>query len=108
MTLDEAIGNPKEDYQIQVWLRELRRARMEIDLLKTLRDGFKADAQKYKAENAKLRELVLKNWYIALSEHEALRAHGIDPDGGTYIAALDEEICKAKDMMRELGIEEDK
>lgn len=58
-----------------------------------------------KAENAKLRELVLKNWYIALSEREALRAHDIDPDGGTYMAALDDEIATAKDRMRELGIE---
>lgn len=30
---------------------------MDLDLLKTLRDGFKADAQKYKAENTRLREL---------------------------------------------------
>ena len=66
MTIDEAIehteeracGNDqcaKDHAQLADWLRELRRARMEIDLLKTLRDGFKADAQKYKAENAKLR-----------------------------------------------------
>jgi len=68
MTLDEAIehaeeracGNDqcaKDHAQLADWLRELRRARMEIDLLKTLRDGFRADAQKYKAENEKLREL---------------------------------------------------
>jgi len=69
MTIDEVIEHAEErvrgnsqyvkNYaQLADWLRELRRARMEIDLLKTLRDGFKADAQKYKAENAKLRELV--------------------------------------------------
>ena len=71
MTIDEAIGHAeevartcddsqcaKDHVQLADWLRELRRARMEIDLLKTLRDGFRADAQKYKAENAKLRELV--------------------------------------------------
>ena len=80
MTIDEAIeyaekiayGNDQcaKDYaQLADWLRELRRARIEIDLLKTLRDGFKADAQKYKAENVKLRELakdactVLRNHY---------------------------------------------
>ena len=67
MTLDEAIehaekracGNDqcaKDHVQLADWLRELRRARMEIDLLKMSRDGFRADAQKYKAENAKLRE----------------------------------------------------
>ena len=67
MTLKEAIehaeeracGNDqcaKDHAQLSDWLRELRRARMEIDLLKTLRDGFKADAQKHKAENEKLRE----------------------------------------------------
>ena len=66
MTLDEAIRHAEQTaascdgecaddhWQLADWLRELRRARMEIDLLKTLRDGFKADARKYKAENAKL------------------------------------------------------
>lgn len=55
----------------------------------------------------KLKELALKNLYIALSERDALRAHDIDPDGGTYMAALDDEIATAKDRMRELGIEVD-
>ena len=69
MTIDDAIehaeeiacGNDqcaKDHAQLADWLREFRRARMEIDLLKTLRDGFKADARKYKDENARLRELV--------------------------------------------------
>ena len=73
MTIDEAIehaeeracGNDrcaKDHAQLADWLRELRRARMEIDLLKTLRDGFKADAQKYKDENDKLRELIKDMW----------------------------------------------
>ena len=70
MTLEEAIEHAEQTaascggecaddhWQLAEWLRELRRARTEIDLLKTLRDGFKADAQKYKAENAKLKEIV--------------------------------------------------
>lgn len=53
-------------------------------------------------ENAKLRELVLKNWYIMLSEREALRKHECDE---AYISSLDEEIGKAKAKMRELGME---
>lgn len=53
-------------------------------------------------ENAKLRELVLKNWYIMLSEREALRKHKCDE---AYISSLDEEIGKAKAKMRELGME---
>ena len=59
-------------------------------------------------ENAKLRELALKNWYIALSEYEALTAlniYDICPDGIAYMAALDDKIITAKDCMRELGIE---
>ena len=63
------------------------------------------DIQALRLENAKLRELVLKNWYIALSERDALRANDIDPDGGTYMTALDDEIATAKGRMRELGIE---
>lgn len=67
MTLDEAIRHAEQTaascdgecaddhWQLADWLRELRRARMEIELLKTLRDGFKADARKYEEENAKLR-----------------------------------------------------
>ena len=50
----------KEHAQFADLLRGLKLARTEIDLLKTLRDGFKADAQKYKAENAKLKEQVTK------------------------------------------------
>lgn len=68
MTIDEAIEHAEwcaenscgecaeEHAQFADWLRELRRARMEIDLLKTLRDGFKADAQAYKSENDRLAE----------------------------------------------------
>ena len=68
MTLDETIerftemarGNDQQakDYaQLDNWLRELRRARMEIDILKMLRNGFKADTQKYKDENDRLKAL---------------------------------------------------
>lgn len=69
MTLDEAIEHAEqcadnscgecaeEHKQLADWLRELKRARMKIDLLKILRDGFKEDAQKYKDENVKLKEL---------------------------------------------------
>lgn len=97
MTIDEAIehaeeracGNDqcaKDHAQLADWLRELRRARMEIDLLKTLRDGFKADAQKYKAENAKLRELVHTIWlagdfraFLGVGELEGrMREFGIE------------------------------
>ena len=71
MTIDEAIEHAEEiacgndqcanDYaQLADWLRELRRARMEIDLLKTSRDVFKVDAQMYMAENANLREQVVR------------------------------------------------
>ena len=83
MTLDEAIEHAEwcageawgecaeEHEQLAEWLRELKRARMQIDLLKILRDGFKADAQKYKDENARMRELckrVLKNCYDAYEQ----------------------------------------
>ena len=56
-------------------------------------------------ENAKLRELARMNWFIALSEREALRIHGVDPDDGAYITALDETIDEARATMQELGIE---
>lgn len=70
MTLDEAIEHAErcadnscgdcveEHEQLAEWLRELRQARMKIYLLKILRDGFNIDAQMYKYENARLRELV--------------------------------------------------
>ena len=59
----------------------------------------------YQEDDTKLRELVIKNWHIALSERNLLREHKIDPDGGTYVTALDDEIATAKDHMSKLGIE---
>jgi hypothetical protein len=66
MTIDEAIehaeeiacGNDqcaKDHAQLADWLRELRQVRIDIEVLKIFRDGFKEDAQKYKAENERLR-----------------------------------------------------
>ncbi len=98
MTIDESIehaeeracGNDqcaKDHAQLADWLRELRRTRMEIDLLKTLRDGFKEDAQKYKAENAKLRELVRGMWD---SEYDC--------------KPTDCELCDTQCLWKEFGI----
>ena len=103
MTIDEAIGHAEEracgndqcaeDHaQLADWLRELRRARMEIDLLKTLRDGFKADARKYKAENERLRELVRDMWHAGAFEA-----------GACYEKAAE----RLEEKTRELGIEVD-
>ena len=97
MTLDEAIehveeiacGNDqcaKDHAQLADWLRELRQARITIDLLKILRDGWMEDAQEYKAENAKLRELL----------RELYEDQCIDGDRWKY-----------RDRMCELGIEVD-
>ena len=55
---ERACGNDqcaKDHAQLDDWLRELREARLTIELLKILRDGFKEDARVYKAENSKLR-----------------------------------------------------
>lgn len=104
MTIDEAIehaeeracGNDqcaKDHAQLADWLRELRRARMEIDLLKTLRDGFKADAQKYKAENTKLRELAKAAWGC-VNRH-------VSCDECRMVCCG----CTLQSAMRELGIE---
>lgn len=105
MTIDEAIGHAeeracgndqcaKDHAQLADWLRELRRARMEIDLLKTLRDGFKADAQKYKAENARLRELC-----------KSMRCALADFDDEVYLVALDETLVNEGFDLQKLGIE---
>ena len=80
----------------------IRRATKEFCV--TLRE-ISDEHSRLKAENERLRELALKNWYIALSEREALRAHDIYSDGGTYMAALDDAIAAVKDRMRKLGIE---
>ena len=107
MTIDEAIehaeekacGNgqcAKDHAQLVDWLRELRRARMEIDLLKTLRDGFKADAQKYKADNEKLRALVRDIWHAA----------GDCEECGHYDSCSGYP-CVFHEQMRDLGIEVD-
>lgn len=65
-------------------------------------DGLKCAETDNAKLVAKLRELVLKNWYITLSEREALRKYKCDE---AYISSLDEEIGNAKAEMRELGIE---
>ena len=102
MTIDEAIeqveeracGNDqcaKDHAQLADWLRELRRARMEIDLLKTLRDGFKADAQKYKDENDKLRELAKAVWILFL-KHGAVSPYELL------------EVDRVRESLNELGI----
>ena len=61
-------------------------------------------------ENAKLRKLARKNWYIAMSERKALRIMDQHPDEegyGDYIETLDAVITEAKAYMLELGIEVD-
>lgn len=97
MTLDEAIthaewcadnscGECADDHrQLAEWLRELRRARTEIDLLKTLRDGFKADVKKLKDENAKLRS-ERDHWRV-----EQVHAYGNWEDVHKYAAKLKAE-----------------
>lgn len=104
MTIDEAIERAEERGHAQLadWLRELRLARMETDLLKTLRDGFKADAQKYKAENAKLRELCAEMF-------EAVK-YCCGEWCAETASSCDNNECgwrKCYVALRELGIEED-
>lgn len=136
MTIDEAIehieeracGNDqcaKNHAQLADWLRELRRARMEIELLKTLRDGFKADTQKYKAENANLRkaaefehnqledikraaDMMLEEHGVMFAENANLRElvrdmwyEGAFEPGACYVKSVD----RLKERTRELGIE---
>ena len=139
MTIDEAIehaeeiscGNDqcaKDHAQLADWLRELRRARMEIDLLKTLRDGFRADAQKHKAENAKLRESVRN--LLTCAKHEECEEscpnyeptytdYGYERNGSTVVESeylgcctVGLENCNSMffdtdEYLRELGIEEE-
>ena len=117
MTIDEAIeqveeracGNDqcaKDHAQLADWLRELRRARMEIDLLKTLRDGFKADAQKYKGENARLRELVRDMF-------EEIEADGFNPmverHGNSTVYYVEDPSWRVgiRERVRKLGVEVD-
>ena len=111
MTLDEAIEHAeertyvtdpcaKDHAQWADWLRELRRARMEIDLLKTLRDGFKADAQKYKAENAKLRKLCVDLYRCSDPCNDCPHYNG--SNDGFY---CDLGVGWKARRMRELGIE---
>ena len=66
---------------------------------------FRKGNARFKAENAKLRALVHKNYYLTVSEREALRQARYDDD--TYLKALDAEIMNAKNQMSELGIEVD-
>ena len=118
MTIDEAIehaeeracGNDqcaKDHTQLADWLRELRRARMEIDLLKTLRDGFKADAQKYKAENAELRELADAVKEFVEDTHCEDCPCRRDCDDNNRIFCANKFSYHAFAAMRELGIEVD-
>lgn len=115
MTIDEAIehaeeracGNDqcaKDHAQLADWLRELRRARMEIDLLKTLRDGFRADAQKYKAENAKLRELVHKQDALTKAVHAYWADGERSLDDFNVMMNANAQVLT---LMRELGVEID-
>jgi len=103
MTLDEAIehaeerayGNDqcaKDHTQLADWLRELRQARITIDLLKILRDGWMEDAQEYKAENSKLRELV-RDMYTIIHKNNS------------WWDALYGDSHRFAARMRELGIE---
>lgn len=63
--------------------------------------------ERLREENAKLRELVRRNWYIAASEREALRVHEVNPDDGAYIHALDETMAEARLDMSKVGVEVD-
>ena len=106
MTLDEAIehaewcaenscGECADDHaQLADWLRELRRARMEIDLLKTLRDGFKADVNKLKDENAKLRS-ERDHWHV-----EQVHAYGNWEDVHKYASSLKYDNNMMRKMMQ--------
>lgn len=79
-----------------------------IDYVITLRadiNGFADEVKALEKENAKLRVLARTNWFVALSERDALRIHGVDPDGGAYIRALDMTMDESRATMRELGIE---
>lgn len=112
MTLDEAIAHAEwcakescgecseEHWQLADWLRELRRARMELDLLRTLREEFRADAQRYKAENDRLREL------IEVLINCGRKYHTMNGSCPMFDAdAADDDFCGAVQAARELGIE---
>lgn len=109
MTLDEAIEHAEEracgndqcakDYaQLSDWLRELREARLTIDILKILRDGFKEDVQEYKAENDKLREMVFRMCPICMEGKRCTFADRI------YISSTMEELGIEANW-EELGID---
>lgn len=120
MTLQEAIEHAEEvaatrcgecaeeHEQLAEWLHELQRARRVIELLKILRDGFKIDAQTYKDENAKLRDLVadMSKAFLTL-DIDYCQACPRDKDNRRcqmFVAADGE--CAFVTEMRELGIEE--
>ena len=124
MTIDEAIAHAEwaanncegecseEHHQLAEWLKELRERRCadvaledERNILSERLGDYREFLRGARVENAALRESVRTNWYLAMSEREALRTHGVDPDDGTYITALDKAMDEARGIMSDLGIE---
>lgn len=114
MTLEEAIEHAEQTaascggecaddhWQLAEWLRELRRARMELDLLRTLREEFRADAQRYKAENDKLRELVHKQDALTKAVYEYWSGGERSLDDFSAMMYVNAQVLT---LMQELGIE---
>jgi hypothetical protein len=129
----QTAGERSEEHrQLAEWLRELQALKAENEQYRELIrildhdwnieaswDGLRkfwyvgltekgvAERDKREAENEKLRELARKNWFIALSERDALRIYGVDPVEENYFTVLDKEMSKSRATMQELGIEVD-
>lgn len=93
------------DALIDAQEREIGRLETENDALKGAMRELGRLCDDYHSENAALRELARTNWFIALSERDALRIHGVNPDGGAYITALDATMDESRETMQHLGIE---
>ena len=78
---------------------------LRADALEEANHGDGSVVAELVSENAKLRKLAQRSYYIVMSERAALDTQGINPDDGVYMTALDKEIDKMKETMLELGIE---
>lgn len=93
------------DALIDAQEREIRKLETENAALKGAMKELGRLCDDYHSENVELRVLARKNWFVALSERDALRIHGVDPDDGTYIKVLDMAMDESRATMRELEIE---
>ena len=99
--LDENVHGDRGAAQLSEWLHELRLLRTEVAILEALRDGFREDAQKSKAENVRLRELVRDMWQTISKDDNC----GWNIDANCCTSDECNVSCKYWHRMKDLGIE---